>query len=135
MDFFGHFDKWNNLEKIFFFIFFIIHRGDPYDFGHNHKGPPYEFWKNEKKIFFLDYSRYQNGQKNPLQKTSLKVSNTLGTPQKRALLFAKFASMNWQKVEPYFGHFQWSKVSFKMVFKNDLVGHFVIWNSFLKRRR
>ena len=28
------------------------------------EGPPYEFWKNEKKIFFLDYSRYQNGQKN-----------------------------------------------------------------------
>ena len=105
MDFFGHFDKWNNLEKIFFFIFFIIHRGDPYDFGHNHKGPPYEFWKNEKKNFFLDYSRYQNGQKNPLQKASLKVSNTLGISQKKALDFAKYASIYWQNLEPYFGHF------------------------------
>ena len=90
--------------------------------------------KMKKKKIFLDYSIYQNGQKNPLQKTSLKVSNTLGTPQKRALHFAKIATMNWQKVEPYFGHFKWSKVSFKMVFKNDLVGHFVIWNSFSKRR-
>ena len=51
-DFCGHFDIWNNLEK----IFFKIHRGDPYDFGHNCKGPPYEFSKNEKKKFFLDYS-------------------------------------------------------------------------------
>ena len=65
-DFSGHFDIWNNLEKNFFFHFSKIHRGDPYDFGHNRKGPPYEFWKNEKKNFFLDCSRYQNGQKNPL---------------------------------------------------------------------
>ena len=48
-DFSGHFDIWNNLEKNFFFHFSKIHRGDPYDFGHNRKGPPYEFWKNEKK--------------------------------------------------------------------------------------
>ena len=63
-DFCGHFDIWNYLEKIFFSNFFKIHRGDPYDFGHNRKGPPYEFWKNEKKnakFFFLQFdSRYQN---------------------------------------------------------------------------
>ena len=56
-DFCGHFDIWNYLEKIFFSNFFKIHRGDPYDFGHNRKGPPYEFWKNEKKmqkIFFFN---------------------------------------------------------------------------------
>ena len=55
-DFCGHFDIWNYLEKNFFSNFFKIHRGDPYDFGHNRKGPPYEFSKNEKKKFFLDYS-------------------------------------------------------------------------------
>ena len=51
-DFCGHFDIRNNLEKNFFSNFFKIHRGDPYDFGHNRKGPPYEFSKNEKKNFF-----------------------------------------------------------------------------------
>ena len=53
-DFSSHFDIWNNLEKNFFSDFsnfFKIHRGDPYDFGHNCKGPPYEFSKNEKKKF------------------------------------------------------------------------------------
>ena len=50
-DFCGHFDIWNYLEKNFFSNFFKIHRGDPYDFGHNRKGPPYEFSKNEKKNF------------------------------------------------------------------------------------
>ena len=50
-DFYGHFDIWNNLEKKIFSNFFKIHRGDPYDFGHNCKGPPYEFSKNEKKKF------------------------------------------------------------------------------------
>ena len=50
-DFCGHFDIWNYLEKNFFSNFFKIHRGDPYDFGHNCKGPPYEFSKNEKKNF------------------------------------------------------------------------------------
>ena len=64
--------------------------------------------KKIEKNFFLDCSRYQNGQKNPLQKASLKVSNTLGISQKKALDFAKIASMYWQKLEPYFGHFQWS---------------------------
>ena len=49
-DFSGHSDIWNNLEKNFFFHFSKIHRGDPYNFGHNRKGPPYEFWKNEKKM-------------------------------------------------------------------------------------
>ena len=67
--------------------------------------PPMDYEENEKKIFFLDYSIYQNGQKNPLQKASLKVSNTLGISQKKALDFAKIASMYWQKLEPYFGHF------------------------------
>ena len=52
MDFVGHFDNWNNLEKKIFSNFFKIHRGDPDDFGHNRKGPPYEFSKNEKKNFF-----------------------------------------------------------------------------------
>ena len=52
-DFCGHFDIWNYLEKNFFSNFFKIHRGDPYNFGHNRKGPPYEFSKNEKKFFFL----------------------------------------------------------------------------------
>ena len=56
MDFHGHFDIWNILEKNFFSNFFKIHRGDHDDFGHNRKGPPYEFSKNEKKNFFLDYS-------------------------------------------------------------------------------
>ena len=69
--------------------------------------PPMNFGKMKKKNF-LDCSRYQNGQKNPLQKASLKVSNTLGISQKKALDFAKIASMYWQKLEPYFGHFQWS---------------------------
>ena len=62
-----HFDIWNKIEKIFFLHFSKIHRGDPYDFGHNCKGPPYEFWKNEKKIakiFFLNFitviKMYQN---------------------------------------------------------------------------
>ena len=66
-DFCGHFDIWNYLEKNFFSNFFKIHRGDPYDFGHNRKGPPYEFWKNEKKMkkkiflnFILDIKMYQN---------------------------------------------------------------------------
>ena len=57
MDFFGHFDIWNNLEKKNFSNFFIIHREDPDNFSHNRKGPPYEFWKNEKKmqkIFFFN---------------------------------------------------------------------------------
>ena len=52
-DFCGHFDIWNYLKKIFFSNFFKIHRGDPYDFGHNRKGPPYEFSKNEKKKFSI----------------------------------------------------------------------------------
>ena len=65
-DFSSHFDIWNNLEKNFFFIFFKIHRGDPYDYDQNRKGPPYEFWKNAKKNFSQFYSRYQNGPKNPL---------------------------------------------------------------------
>ena len=62
-----HFDIWNKIEKNFFLHFSKIHRGDPYDFGHNCKGPPYEFWKNEKKIakiFFLNFitviKMYQN---------------------------------------------------------------------------
>ena len=59
-DFCGHFDIWNYLEKNFFSNFFKIHRGDPYDFGHNRKGPPYEFWKNAKKNFLQFDSRYQN---------------------------------------------------------------------------
>ena len=59
-DFCGHFDIWNYLEKKIFSNFFKIHRGDPYDFGHNRKGPPYEFWKNAKKIFLQFDSRYQN---------------------------------------------------------------------------
>ena len=67
--------------------------------------PPMDYEENEKN-FFLDYSIYQNGQKNPLQKASLKVSNTLGISQIKALDFAKIASMYWQKLEPYFGHFQ-----------------------------
>ena len=65
-DFCGHFDIWNYLEKKNFSNFFKIHRGDPYDFGHNRKGPPYEFSKNEKKIFSQFYSRYQNVSKYPL---------------------------------------------------------------------
>ena len=43
MDFSGHFDIWNNLEKNFFFHFSKIHRGDPYDYDQNRKGPPYGF--------------------------------------------------------------------------------------------
>ena len=44
-----------------FQIFFIFHRGDPYDFSKkisqkiflkNHKGPLYEKWKNMKFFFF-----------------------------------------------------------------------------------
>ena len=59
-----HFDIWNQIEEKkflhFFFHFSKIHRGDPYDFGHNRKGPPYEFWKNAKKNFLQFDSRYQN---------------------------------------------------------------------------
>ena len=80
-----HFDIWNKIEKIFFLHFSKIHRGDPYDFGHNCKGPPYEFSKNEKKNFFLHYSIYQNGHKNHLQNTSPKISKLMGTSQKKPL--------------------------------------------------
>ena len=100
-----HFDIWNKIEKNFFLHFSKIHRGDPYDFGHNCKGPPYEFWKKLKKNFFLDYPRYQNGQKNPIQKLSLKVSNTMRTPQKMALLLGKKPFYYCPHLEPYFGHF------------------------------
>ena len=63
-----HFDIWNKIEKIFFLHFSKIHRGDPYNFGHNRKGPPPmnfgKMKKNEKKIFFLnfipDIKMYQN---------------------------------------------------------------------------
>ena len=62
--FFGPFWYLEQSRKNFFFHFFKIHRGDPYNYDQNCKGPPYEFWKNEKKIFFLDYSIDQNGHKN-----------------------------------------------------------------------
>ena len=61
MDFFGHFDIWNNLEKKNFSNFFIIHREDPDNFSHNRKGPPYEFWKNEKKKFFSNFFKIHRG--------------------------------------------------------------------------
>ena len=54
-DFSSHFDIWNNLEKNFFFIFFKIHRGDPYDYDQNRKAPPMNFEKIVKirrKFFF-----------------------------------------------------------------------------------
>ena len=54
-------DKKNWRKK--FQIFFIFHRGDPYDFSKkisqkiflkNHKGPPYEKWK-KYEIFFFNF--------------------------------------------------------------------------------
>ena len=45
MDFFGHFDIWNNLEKKIFFCFSKIHRGDPMT-------KKYFEEKNEKNFFF-----------------------------------------------------------------------------------
>ena len=51
------------IEEKKFQIFFIFHRGDPYDFSKkisqkiflkNHKGPPYEKWK-KYEIFFFNF--------------------------------------------------------------------------------
>ena len=63
MDFSGHFDIWNNLEKNFFFIFPKFIGGTLTIMTKIVRVPPMNLGKMKKKIF-LDYSRYQNGQKN-----------------------------------------------------------------------
>ena len=68
-DFVAHFDIWNNLEKIFFFIFPKFIGGTLMIMTKIVRVPPMNFGKMkkfEKNFFPQFYSRYQNGPKNPL---------------------------------------------------------------------
>ena len=103
-DFCGHFDIWNYLEKNFFSNFFKIHRGDPYDFGHNCKGPPYEFWKNEKKMqnfFFSILFQISKCIKISIVKIFSKLTKPPGLAHNKAAQLGNFTPINCPIVQPY----------------------------------
>ena len=134
MDFSGHFDIWNNLEKNFFFHFFKIHRGDPSDYDQNYKGPPYEFWKNEKKNFFYIVPDIKMDQK-ILHKYHVQSLLAHREVSKISLHNKAFLlSFKCPIVQPNLRHFPKDWQHLKLIFRNHLMVHFVIRNNFLKRR-
>ena len=134
MDFYGHFDIWNNLEKFFFFIFSKFHRGDPSDYDQNYKGPPMNFEKMKKKIFFYIVPDIKMDQK-ILHKYHVQSLLAHREVSKLSLHNRAFLlSFKCPIVQPYFRHFHRHQQLLKLIFRNHLMVHFVIRHNFSKRR-